>query len=38
MEMTKEEHRQYLRERDINELISWLKYIREDFVAGNADV
>ena len=38
MEMTKEEHRQYLREKDINELISWLKYVREDFVAGKVNV
>lgn len=38
MEMTKEEHRRYLREKDINELISWLEYAREDFVAGKVNV
>ena len=36
--MTKKEHLQYLRERDIDELISWLGYVREDFIAGKAEM
>lgn len=38
MEMTKEEHRRYLRERDIDELISWLGYIKQDFVDGKCNI
>ena len=27
-----QEHRHYLRESDINELISWLTYVKQDFI------
>lgn len=36
--MTREEHKQYLRERDINELLSWISSIKEQFVNGTADI
>ena len=34
--MTREEHKKYLRERDINELLSWISSVKEEFVNGIA--